>query len=283
VAPRRRQRPPFSAGGAPVYAGIDSGSRAIKVALVGAAGARLLAAGVADQDVKQRDRAAALLGQVLADAGFRRRDLAGIVATGYGREALDFADDAVTEITCQAMGTRHRVPTARTVLDIGGQDAKVLRLDEGGRVRDFVLNDRCAAGTGRFLEVVAARLGVSLNAFGLLASRAPRAAAINSTCVVFAESEIIGLLAGGEPLANIAAGVQAAVAARIAALLGRRVQAPVVLAGGVALVPGMRAALQSALRCPVRAAPRPQVTAALGAALLARASAARPDARLRGR
>ena len=194
----------------------------------------------------------------------------GIVATGYGRDAVEFADTTITEITCQARGVRFSAPNARTVVDIGGQDSKLLRLDPDGRVRDFSMNDRCAAGTGRFMEMVAARLEIELSGIGGVAARAKKAVAISSMCAVFAETEIVGLLAAGEKPANIIAGVQAAIAARIAAMAGREVAEQVIFTGGVALVPGMDRALAKALGHPVKVAANPQFTCALGAALMAR-------------
>jgi predicted CoA-substrate-specific enzyme activase len=252
-----------------IYAGIDAGSRAIQVVLVDGKTLRVAGAGVTDQGIRQGALAGALLDGVLRKAGVARRAVGRIVATGYGRDALTFADTAVTEITCHACGVHRDQPSARTVIDIGGQDSKVLRLDGDGKVRDFVMNDRCAAGTGRFVEVVAARLGVGLGDLGKLAGRSKRPAAISSMCVVFAETEIIGLLTAGEKPANIAAGVLASLATRIAAMAGRNAAEPVVFTGGVALVPGMAQALEAALGHRVRVARRPQFTGALGAALLA--------------
>jgi predicted CoA-substrate-specific enzyme activase len=191
------------------------------------------------------------------------------VATGYGRKLITDAERAITEITCQAWGVRHRSPQARTIIDIGGQDSKLLRLRDDGAVDDFVMNDRCAAGTGRFLEVVAAQLGLRLKVMGDLASGGDGPAAISSMCVVFAETEIVGLLASGITRESIAAGVQQAIAKRVAAMAGRNVASPVVFTGGVALIPGMDAALERTLGLPVAIAPDPQSTAALGAAILA--------------
>ena len=192
-----------------------------------------------------------------------------IVATGYGRKLLTEADATITEISCQAAGVSHCLPQARTVIDIGGQDSKLLHLAAGGSITDFSMNDRCAAGTGRFLEVVAARMGVRLAGLGEMVSRSRRPAVISSMCVVFAETEIIGLLAQGATPEDIIAGVQASIAARVAAMAGRRVASPVVFTGGVALVPGMSVALGTALGEPVTVAPDPQLTCALGAAILA--------------
>ena len=253
-----------------IVAGIDVGSRTIKVVVLDAASATVVASGLVGQGVAQARIGAQLFDRTLRSADVDRSQVAGIVATGYGRDSLPFADTTITEITCQAAGVSHQHPAARTVVDIGGQDSKLLRLDAPGRVRDFVMNDRCAAGTGRFLEVVAQRLGIDLVELGGLAATAAHPAAISSMCVVFAETEIIGLLASGTSSGDIAAGVQHAMSARIASMAARKVEEPVVLTGGVALVPGMRSALAQALNHPVQTAHEPQLTAALGAALLAR-------------
>jgi predicted CoA-substrate-specific enzyme activase len=252
-----------------VYAGIDAGSRAIKVVLIDD-GLRVLAQGQVDQGVEQDRLAGGLFEAVLAEAGLGRPEVRRIAATGYGRNAVTIAATTITEITCHAVGVRHLLPAARTIIDIGGQDSKLVRLDPSGKVRDFAMNDRCAAGTGRFLEVVADRLGVSLDELGPLAARSRDPAAISSMCVVFAETEIIGLLASGRAREDIVAGVQTAIAARIVAMAGRSVESPIVFTGGVARIAGMDTVLQTALARPVAVSPAPQMTGALGAALLAR-------------
>ena len=252
-----------------ICAGIDAGSRAIKVVLVDSATRGMMANGIADQGVEQTKLAERLLNDVLAETGLGRGDVSRIVATGYGRNIVETADTTITEITCHGRGVFKQVPEARTIVDIGGQDSKVLRLESGGAVRDFAMNDRCAAGTGRFLEVVAGRLGVEIEELGNLAERSRVPATISSMCVVFAETEIIGLLASGTAPEDIVAGVQAAIAKRINAMAGRNVEEPVFFTGGVALVPGMTEALEEALGHPVRVAPNPQYTGAYGAALIA--------------
>jgi len=256
-----------------ICAGIDAGSRTIKVVLLDKDTLAVVGTGVADQGVRQSERAMRLLDEVLVAAGLRRSDLGRIVATGYGRDSIEAAHTTITEITCHACGVRRIMPQARTVVDIGGQDSKLLRLDAQGRVHDFVMNDRCAAGTGRFLEVVAARLEIHLNDLGPLAQQSRAPAAISSMCVLFAETEIIGLLAAGIGAADIAAGVQSAIAARVAAMAGNRLAEPVAFTGGVALVPGMRAALEAALGRPVSVVDAPRLTGALGAALIGADSA----------
>jgi (R)-2-hydroxyacyl-CoA dehydratese activating ATPase len=252
-----------------ICAGIDAGSRTMKVALVRAESLEVVAAEVVDQSIEQDALALQLLDRLLAQQGLAHKDLRGVVATGYGRKLIRTADERITEITCQAHGVRHVVPDARTVVDIGGQDSKLLWLTGEGAVAEFAMNDRCAAGTGRFLEVVAARLGVRLRALGELVAQSRAASDISSMCVVFAETEIIGLLASGSKAADIAAGVQQAIAARVAAMAAHAVVPPLVFTGGVALVAGMDAALAAALGQPVVIAPQPQMTGALGAALLA--------------
>jgi len=250
-----------------ICAGIDAGSRAIKVVLLDADRLAAVASGVAAQGVEQEALARALFERLLEESGLTRDHVSHVVATGYGRDAVGFADTTVTEITCHACGVRHLVPEARTVIDIGGQDSKLIRLDSSGSVRDFVMNDRCAAGTGRFLEIVAERLGLALTGLGEAAVRSTEPAAISSTCVVFAETEIIGLLTAGTRPEDIVAGVQASIASRVASMAGRGIDAPVVFTGGVAMIPGMDRALQSALAHPVVVAPEPQMSGALGAAL----------------
>jgi len=252
-----------------IFAGIDCGSRTLKVVLLDGNTRRMLAAEVADQTVDQEALAAKLLRRVLARCRLDREALAAVVSTGYGRKLIGWADEAVTEITCQARGVRHLLPEARTVIDIGGQDSKLICLDTYGMVEHFAMNDRCAAGTGRFLEVVATRLEVNLEGLGRLAAASAAPAVISSMCVVFAETEIIGLLASGADRSNIAAGVFHALASRVAALAAGQHVAPVVFTGGVALVPRMRQALEKALDCEVTAATNPQLTCALGAALVA--------------
>ncbi len=252
-----------------VSAGIDAGSRSTKVVLFDTERAVILGRGIVDQGLEQERLAAELLTQVCRQEDVERSSIDAIVATGYGRNAIRFANTTITEITCHARGVHHLDLNARTILEIGGQDSKCITLEDGGRVRDFAMNDRCAAGSGRFLEVVAQRLGVGLEALGELSRQSKKAALISSMCVVFAETEIIGLLAQGVPACDIAAGVQNAIAARVVTLVGRSVLEPVCFTGGVALQSGMLGALEAALQCPVRVSSLPQYTGALGAAILA--------------
>jgi (R)-2-hydroxyacyl-CoA dehydratese activating ATPase len=252
-----------------IVAGIDSGSRTVKALLYDSGSARVLATARRDSGVDGAGIARDCLAELCASAGLAMDRIERLVATGYGRNAVPGATRCITEITCHARGALHRLPDTRVVIDIGGQDSKAIRLGLDGRVTDFAMNDRCAAGTGRFLEVVAARLGGDLPALGRLAAASPAPAAISSMCVVFAESEIVGLMAEGALPPDIAAGVMAAVATRVSALAGSDLPGPVAFTGGVALLPGFAAILAHALGQPVLVPEDPQLTGALGAALLA--------------
>lgn len=253
-----------------ITAGIDAGSRAIKVVIFDTDTHRILASGITDQGIDQNRMAISLLNDVAEKAGLKSDAIEAVIATGYGRDSIDIAVETITEITCHARGVRHLEPDCRTIIDIGGQDSKLIRMrPENGQVRDFVMNDRCAAGTGRFLEVVAERLKFQLSELGAAASMADAPSPISSMCVVFAETEITGLLAAGEKQSNIIAGVQASIATRMASMASRNVDQPVVFTGGVALVSGMKAALEEALKQPISIAENPQFTGALGASILA--------------
>lgn len=252
-----------------ICAGIDAGSRSIKAVLFDTDQSRVLVSDLVDQGVEQLRLATDLFEKLLKAAGLERGQVSGVVATGYGRKAIGFADTTITEITCHARGVHHLQPDVRTIVEMGGQDSKIILLDGGGRVRDFAMNDRCAAGTGRFLEMLTDRLSVDFEQLGRLARESRNPAQISSTCVVFAESEIIGLLAEGAPVPDVIAGVQRAVAMRVATLVGRTVEPPACFTGGVALQAGMVRVLEEALSCQLHVAPEPQFTGALGAALLA--------------
>ena len=249
--------------------GIDAGSRAIKIVVMDAGSLRVLGSGVMKQGVNSDELAMRLLQRVLGESGMSTSDIGRVVATGYARNTVSAADTTITEITCHARGVHHLMPETRTVIEIGGQDSKFLHLDPTGAVHDFAMNDRCAAGTGRFLEVVAERLGVELADLGRMSARSSRPAVISSMCIVFAETEIIGLLSAGAAPEDIVAGVQNSIATRVATMAGRSVPTPVAFTGGVALVPGMSRALETVIGQSVSIAPEPQMTGALGAAILA--------------
>jgi predicted CoA-substrate-specific enzyme activase len=253
-----------------IYAGIDAGSRATKIVLWDATRQVLLDADVVDQGIRQEQIAMVLLDSMLGRHGYSREDVAGCVATGYARKMIRFATRAVTEITCHARGVRHLHPEVRLIIEIGGQDSKVIYLDDMGHIRDFAMNDRCAAGTGRFLEMVAVRMETPLEELAKLNPHVDGSVKISSMCVVFAETEIIGLLAEGVAPSAILSGIQQAIAARIVALLGSQPHVGLAcFTGGVARIAGMQQALSHALGQPVTVCDPPQMTGAIGAALLA--------------
>ncbi len=252
-----------------LYAGIDIGSLSTDVVLLDAhrniAGASVIATGAST-----RKAARQALDAALASAGAAVEDIVFTVATGYGRERAESADMRLTEITCHAKGARHLFPGALTVLDIGGQDSKVIRLGHDGKVVDFAMNDKCAAGTGRFLEVMARTLEMDLEQMGARSLLAGRSLSVSSTCTVFAESEVISLIASGAPADDIAWGVHLAISERIASLAERiGIAPPVVMTGGVAKNPAARKALEDRFQLRFLLPGEPQLAGALGAALFA--------------
>ena len=197
-----------------------------------------------------------------------------LVATGYGRHALelDIPHRVITEIKAHAIGARHLYPNCRTVIDVGGQDSKVISLSEDGKIIDFKMNDRCAAGTGRFLEIMAQALGFTIEEFGKRALSAEESVKINSMCTVFAESEVISLVSRRVPLLNIALGVHNAIADRIASLVCKVDVVPdVVFTGGVAKNPCVHRLLENRLKQRILVPQHPDIVGALGAAIEAKA------------
>ncbi len=206
---------------------------------------------------------------ILSETGIKPDSLGKVVATGYGRNSVDFADKAVTEIICHATGAFFLNPEVRSVVDIGGQDSKAIVLDAQGKVKDFAMNDKCAAGTGRFLEVMARALEVDLDLFGETSLKADNPSRISSLCTVFAESEVISLIAKGETRENIIAGIHESVASRVAALANRvGVKQPIMMTGGVAKNVGIVKALEDKLG-PLKIFAEAQVNGAIGAAVIA--------------
>ena len=211
-----------------------------------------------------------VLNAVFGDTGLSLDDIEATVATGYGRFSVSFADKQISEITCHAKGVYWLCPEARTIIDIGGQDVKSISLNESGNVKKFFMNDKCAAGTGRFLEVMARVLEVGLDCMEEYHFKAPKPAQVSSTCTVFAESEVISLLSQGIAVENIIAGVHQSVASKACALAWRAgVQPQVVMCGGVAYNGGVVDAIEKELKEKVKIVPNPQLSGALGAALFA--------------
>jgi predicted CoA-substrate-specific enzyme activase len=249
--------------------GVDFGSTTGKAVVLDAAGsvrgAAVSAKGaVSDLGVREA------MAEALAAAGIEERDVARAVATGYGRRMLDIADRTITEITCHARGAVHLVPEARLVIDIGGQDSKVIAIDDHGLVAQFQMNDRCAAGTGKFLETLAEALDVELDDLGSLALQATEDVQISSMCATFASTEVIGLLAEGKDKIDLLGGVHAAVARRTSGMVARvGLREPVVMTGGVARNAAAVAHLERELGTTLILPEAPQLAGALGAALFA--------------
>lgn len=248
--------------------GIDIGSTTSKCVVlrdgVKVMGKALLTGGIGTKSPGLAREAA------VAAAGLTQADIRLTAATGYGRARCDEADMTASELSCHAAGARLRVPGVRTVIDIGGQDAKVVSLSADGRMTDFLMNDKCAAGTGRFLDVMATVLQVPVDTLGELAAQSSRPTEISSTCTVFAESEVISQLANGAELCDLVAGICASVAARVAALAKRTALADeICMSGGVARNAGVRAALERALDRRIIFDADAQYFGALGAAALA--------------
>lgn len=248
--------------------GIDVGSTTTKAVLLDKSHTvvahYLLATGASAQKSVQRC--------LVELASLSEEDLTKIpaISTGYGRRQAPNAMKSVTEITCHSLGVHSLNPDIKTLIDVGGQDSKVIRIGKDGRPTDFELNDKCSAGTGRFLEVMAQVLELSINELGPLSLKAKAPSIISSTCTVFAESEVIGRIGAGDNPADIAAGVHKAMANKIATLAQRvGVTPPVAVTGGVALNPGFCHYLGNELHTELWVPEDPQYTGALGAAILA--------------
>lgn len=210
------------------------------------------------------------LKEALEEAKIKKEDIACTVATGYGRKLYTEAARELSELSCHARGAHYIFPQVRTIIDIGGQDAKVLALNDQGRMSNFLMNDKCAAGTGRFLDVMAGILQLDIGELETLAAQAEKAAKISSTCTVFAESEVISQLAGGVKTPDLVAGICQSVAARVASLAKRiGIREEVCMSGGVAKNGGVRSAMEKELGVSIRYSPMAQLMGALGAALYA--------------
>jgi predicted CoA-substrate-specific enzyme activase len=257
-----------------ITAGIDIGSISTKAAIMD--DGLLLGAKVISTGYQAELSGNKVFDEILSELGIARNRVERIVATGYGRKSMAAADKAVTEIMCHAAGAYYLDSRIRSIIDIGGQDSKAIVMDDKGKVVNFVMNDKCAAGTGRFLEVMAGALEVDLIQFGDLSLLADRPSKISSLCTVFAESEVISLIAKGEKRENIIAGIHDSICARVSAMIMRiGVRQPVMITGGVAKNAGVVRALEKMIHAAVEVSPYAQENGAIGAALLARTLSAR--------
>ncbi len=255
-----------------MFAGIDVGSVTSK-AVVMDRSAKVLAVDKIPTTYDRERCGRQIFDRGLEKTGATEKDIDYIVATGYGRKSLGFAREAVTEIMCHAEGTKFLVSGVRTIIDIGGQDSKVIELDDRGFIHKFQINDKCAAGTGRFLEVLSTRiLDIEIAALGPLALKSADPCILSSVCTVFAESEIVSYLSAKRSREDIALGLSRAISKRVVSM-GRSAQIkyadPVCFSGGVALNVGVVRSMEKELGKPVIIPENPQVTAALGAALIA--------------
>jgi predicted CoA-substrate-specific enzyme activase len=263
------------------YLGVDVGSLSCDAVLI-TDEERIVAWSVVPTGARNREAIARARDEVLRAAGVSAQDLAATIATGYGRNRVEGRLASVTEITCHARGIRTRLPGTEVVIDMGGQDSKAVRLDADGRVAGFSMNDKCAAGTGRFLEAMARALDVDIDELGDMDEGATENLTLSSMCTVFAESEVVSLVAEGAEVREIVHGLNRAIAARVRTLV-RRV-APdlsglkVAMSGGVARNPGVVRALSAELGCEIAVAPEPDTIGAYGAALIARERALKKHA-----
>lgn len=254
--------------------GIDLGSRMSKIVVL--KDDKIIYTNVIDTGVNPKKVAETLLNNALKETSISNSEITKIYSTGYGRNIVPFSDKRISEISCHAKGANYFFPSARTIIDIGGQDSKIIIVDEKGSVKDFVMNDRCAAGTGKFLEVTATTLETTIDELGDISQSSTKKIDINSTCVVFAESEIIGLIADGFEKPNIINAVHRSIAKRTKNLTSQlHWQKPIVFTGGVAKNSGMQIAISEIMGTKVIVPEDSFITGALGAAIFAKENCAK--------
>jgi len=255
-----------------MFAGIDVGSATTKAVLL-SKDMRTLSFSVIPTGHDFNLSGNKVLESALQKIGKSRNCVEYLVSTGYGRRSLLIHDKVLPEIICHAKGTNHLFPKSKTIIDIGGQDSKVIELDDEGNVVRFEMNDKCAAGTGRFLEVLSGILEVDIKDLGLLSIRSKNPCVLSSVCTVFAESEVISYLSHGKAREDICAGLSRAIAKRVISM-GRAAQIAyekeIVFSGGVAKNIGVVRAIEQELGEKVLVPKEPQITAALGAAIFAK-------------
>ncbi len=256
-----------------VFLGIDIGSLSCDAVIVNLEG-EILAWTVVPTGAKNLEAIERARRDVIQISGINPEAIAGVVSTGYGRDRVVDRLSSVTEITCHARGISALLPGTQVLIDIGGQDSKTIRLGASGRVLEFAMNDKCAAGTGRFLEVMARVLEVDVDQLGAIDTGEEQRITLSSTCTVFAESEVVSAIAEGAELSDIIGALHRAIARRTHALVKRvapdMTDLNVAMSGGVARNSGVVRALSKALGVPIAVPPEPDIVGALGAALIAR-------------
>ncbi len=251
-----------------IYAGIDIGSITAKAALIREN--KLLGTHVILTGYNPLNAGIKVFETLLEKMKVSKSDVKAIVSTGYGRASVNFADKAMTEIICHGTGAYFINSEIRGIIDVGGQDSKAILLNANGQVENFAMNDKCAAGTGRFLEVMANAMEVDLNQLGDISFKADNPSKISSICTVFAESEVISMIANQQKRENIIAGIHESAAARVAILATKiKLKEPAMMTGGVAKNKGMVAALEKRLGFKIIVGDSPQENGAIGAAVLA--------------
>lgn len=251
------------------FSGIDVGALSTEAVIIDPGGT-ISGYSIVETGANSTEAAEEAFDKALLAAGIRRDAVGSPVATGYGRISVPFAEKRVTEISCHAIGAHYLFPDTGTVIDIGGQDSKVIRIGDSGKVLDFTMNDKCAAGTGRFLEVMAAKLRVHLDQMGELSLHTETEAHISSVCTVFAESEVVSLVAKNHPKEEIIRGLHRAIVNRVWSMVkALGVYGEVAMTGGVAKNRGVVQLMEEKLGKPIRVYSEPQIVGALGAALFA--------------
>lgn len=250
------------------FMGIDVGSVTTKAVVI--KDGELLVSHIIPSGANYRIAAQGAREEVLAKGGLSSADVAYIIATGYGAGNADFADDRVTDISCCARGVNRLFPSVRTVIDIGGQASKAIRVNKEGRATNFVVSERCAAGSGRFLQIIARVLQIDIKDSGSLSLKSKNPITYTTGCAVFGESEAVSRVAEGTPKEDILAGVHNALAAKVTNLTDRvGMEEDCAITGGGALDVGLVKRVEEKLGVHLLVPPEPQIIAALGAALLA--------------
>lgn len=251
-------------------AGCDVGSLTSKAVVM--RNNRIVGQSVVKSRVKPAESARIAMEGAVGQAGIRMEDIVCCIGTGYGREKIPFVAEAVSEIACHGRGAKWLVPSARTIIDIGGQDCKAMKIDDAGKVIRFVTNDKCASGTGRFLEVMARVLGIPVEDLGKLSAKGENPVTLASTCTVWAQADVIKFLNSGYGIEDIGAGINAAMAKRVA-ILANSIQAEkdVCMTGGVAKNSGVVSILSKVIGLRIKIARKadPQIAGAIGAAIFA--------------
>ncbi len=253
-----------------IFAGVDVGSMSAESVLLN--DDEIIATSIIVVKPNPVESAVVVMNTVLKQAGVRKDEITYCVSTGYGRERIPFAHHNVSEISCHGKGAFWTNPKVRTIIDVGGQDCKAIRVDDTGELEDFVMNDKCAAGTGRFLEGIAKTFGIHVSELGAMALKGVEAVPISSICTVFSQFDAMCFLADGRTKEDVALGVAEALARRVNRLVSKvGIADQVCVTGGVAKNPSVVKALEQATERKVNAlAVDPQIVGALGAAIFAR-------------